>query len=69
MAHPKRQHSKQRSRKRRTHQKVRLASLVACSTCQKPVVPHRVCPFCGHYKGKVVVRIEQEVKETTDEKA
>jgi len=57
MALPKRQHSKQRGRKRRTHWKVSTPDLGACSNCKKPVVSHRVCPFCGHYKGKPVVEI------------
>ena len=65
MAHPKRQHSKQRSRKRRGgHPKLQAPNLSACSHCGKPVIAHRVCPFCGYYKGKLVVDIAQEVEET-----
>jgi len=59
---PKRQHSKQRSRKRRTHWKIRLTNLSTCPQCQKAVQPHRVCPFCGFYKGKQIVTIK--VKKT-----
>lgn len=61
---PKRQHSVQRGRKRRTHWKARIASLGACSNCQKPIIPHRVCPFCGYYKGKpvVVVAVKEKKK-------
>ena len=55
MPNPKRQHSKQRSRKRRTHWKIRLVSFSDCSNCGKPVIPHRVCPFCGFYKRKPVI--------------
>ncbi len=55
MALPKRQHSKQRSRKRRTHWKVKVANFSLCPQCKKSVIPHRVCPFCGFYKGKPVV--------------
>jgi len=58
MAHPKRQHSRQRQRKRRTHFKTEIPNLTSCSQCRKPVLPHRVCPFCGYYKGKPVVDIE-----------
>ena len=58
MAHPKRQHSKQRSRKRRTHDSYATPQLGKCSHCQKPVLPHRVCPFCGYYKGQPVMQIE-----------
>ncbi len=67
MAHPKRQHSRQRQRKRRTHDGIAIPSLTACSHCGKPVVPHRVCPFCGFYKGKPVVAIKVK-EEKKDEK-
>ena len=60
MAHPKRQHSRQRQRKRRTHDKISVPSLAECSQCKKPVIPHRVCPFCGYYKGQPVVQIEEK---------
>ncbi len=62
MAHPKRQHSKQRSRKRRTHWKIDMPGLQPCSHCKKPIVAHRACPFCGYYKGKPVVVIEKKEK-------
>lgn len=62
MPNPKRQHSRQRGAKRRTHWKARVASLSPCSNCSKPIVPHRVCPFCGHYKGEQIVIIEKKVK-------
>ncbi|MDD3375290.1 MAG: 50S ribosomal protein L32 [Candidatus Omnitrophica bacterium] len=66
MAHPKRQHSKQRSRKRRTHYKAEAPAVSVCSNCKKEIVPHRVCPYCGHYKGKLVVEIK--VKEAKKKK-
>ncbi|MDP2654731.1 MAG: 50S ribosomal protein L32 [Candidatus Omnitrophota bacterium] len=58
MANPKRQHSKQRSRKRRTHWKIRLSGVGPCSNCKSLIVPHRVCPFCGFYKGKQIVAVK-----------
>ena len=64
MAHPKRQHSTQRSRKRRTHWKLDVPELQSCGNCQKPIVPHRVCPFCGFYKGKQVVEIVAKEKKS-----
>lgn len=63
MAHPKRQHSKQRSRKRRTHDALKVSGMQPCSHCGKSVISHRVCPFCGHYKGNVVVDMTPKVKE------
>jgi len=58
MPNPKRRHSKQRSRKRRTHQKIAAAALSVCSNCGGDKRPHRVCPACGYYRGKPVVSRE-----------
>ena len=58
MALPKRQHSRQRGRKRRTHWKLKTPSFSNCPNCKKPVIPHRVCPFCGHYKGQPIIEIK-----------
>lgn len=69
MPNPKRQHSKQRSRKRRTHWKIKMASLNPCSNCGSMVLSHRVCPFCGFYKGKPVVEIKVKQSRKDKEKA
>jgi large subunit ribosomal protein L32 len=55
---PKRQHSKQRGRKRRTHWKASVPSFHSCAHCGKQIISHRVCPFCGHYKGQQVLEIK-----------
>lgn len=62
MALPKRQHSVQRGRKRRTHWKVKVSGMGVCSNCKKPVLTHCICPFCGYYKGKPVVEIKPKEK-------
>ncbi|HLD69708.1 MAG TPA: 50S ribosomal protein L32 [Candidatus Omnitrophota bacterium] len=66
MALPKRQHSRQRGRKRRTHWKITLPNFRECPQCKKPIVSHRVCPFCGFYKGEQVVelKVKKEKKKT-----
>ncbi|MGH7901515.1 MAG: 50S ribosomal protein L32 [Thermodesulfobacteriota bacterium] len=53
MALPKRKHSKARSAKRRTHYKVTKPGLSICSNCGELKTPHRVCPSCGYYKGRI----------------
>ncbi len=55
MPNPKRQHSKQRGRKRRTHDAIVMSQLSACANCGKPIISHRVCPFCGHYRGAQIL--------------
>ena len=59
MAHPKRKISKTRRDKRRTHYKAVAPTVSTCSNCGSPVLYHRVCSECGHYRGKLAV--EQEV--------
>jgi len=55
MPNPKRRHSKSRSRKRRTHDALKRTSVVSCSQCGSMRLPHRVCPSCGFYDGRVVI--------------
>jgi large subunit ribosomal protein L32 len=52
MAVPKRKISKSRRDKRRTHKKADAPNLSPCPQCSEPRLPHRVCPECGHYKGR-----------------
>ncbi len=62
MAHPKRKHSRSRGRKRRTHQKKTDPLLVECSQCRKNKPAHMVCPFCGYYGGKEVIKVKPKKK-------
>lgn len=59
MPHPKRKLSKSRRDSRRGHDKAVASTLTTCSNCGAPVLYHRVCGECGHYKGKLA--IEQKV--------
>ena len=58
MAHPKRKTSKQRKHKRRTHLKAVAPTTMSCQNCGATVQYHRVCPECGHYRGKLAVEKE-----------
>lgn len=60
MPNPKRRHSKSRTRMRRAHDALQVPQTVACKTCGEPVMPHRACPACGHYKGRLVKDMEEE---------
>lgn len=63
MAHPKRQHSRQRSRKRRTHQRLTASIFAGLSASgNKMGLAHRVCPITGCYKGEQVAEIVPRVK-------
>ncbi len=59
MPNPKRRHSKKRTATRRAHDHLEQPGLSNCSNCHEPKLAHRVCPHCGHYKGKQVVGVEE----------
>ena len=54
MALPKRRHSNQRTRKRRTHQVLTPAALARCPHCKAYTRPHNACQKCGYYQGEKV---------------
>ena len=54
MAVPKRRKSKSKSRMRRSHDSIKMPDLRPCPNCGTYVLPHRVCPECQHYKGKLI---------------
>jgi large subunit ribosomal protein L32 len=60
MAQPKRRTSKSKKRKRRTHHSLTSPNLIQCSNCGVFIMPHRICPECGYYKGREIVVIEEE---------
>ncbi len=59
MAVPKYKTSKQRTRTRRSaNMKLTTPGLVECGTCGNKILPHRVCPKCGYYRGNQVIELE-----------
>ena len=58
MAEPKNKVSKARRDKRRANWKLTAPNLVECPQCHELIMPHRVCPNCGQYKGKEVIKVE-----------
>ncbi len=60
MAVPKQRQNKARKGRRRAGQlnKNNIANVqtVKCSNCGETILPHRVCPKCGFYKGKEVIK-------------
>ncbi len=59
---PKRKHSSGRRDRRRSHDYLTAPNLVQCQNCGEMILPHRVCPNCGHYRSREVIVIEQEKK-------
>ena len=59
MAVPKRKVSKARRDKRRASTwKAEVPGMSECPQCHELKLPHRVCPSCGQYKGKEVIKVE-----------
>jgi large subunit ribosomal protein L32 len=40
---------------RRSHLAIDLPDLEECSHCHEMKLPHRVCPNCGYYQGRLAV--------------
>jgi len=60
MAHPKSRISKQRKRKRRTHQKAPEPQIAICKVTGEPHLYHRAYYHDGdmYYRGKVVLKAD-----------
>jgi len=54
MPNPKHRHSKTRRDLRRAHDFLLPKQLSKCTHCGVEKIPHRVCPACGHYRGREV---------------
>ncbi len=57
MPNPKRRHSSMRRDKRRAHDFMVAPQLITCSHCGVAILPHRICPECGYYRGKQAIEI------------
>ena len=63
MAVPFRRTSKTAKRLRRTHFKLSVSGLVTCPNCGATINSHNVCPKCGYYNGKEVVKQSKKAVE------
>ncbi len=58
MALPKTRSSHARQGERRAHLARTLPRLNDCAQCHQPKVPHAICPNCGYYDGREVIKTE-----------
>lgn len=58
MALPKRKYAKAKQGKRRSHLALDVPALGACPQCHNLKLSHHVCPTCGSYAGREVVKIK-----------
>ena len=60
MAVPKNRTSAARRDKRRaSNSKMRTPGLSVCPQCHEPKLAHRVCPNCGYYNGREVIKADE----------
>ncbi|OGL45839.1 MAG: 50S ribosomal protein L32 [Candidatus Schekmanbacteria bacterium RBG_13_48_7] len=59
MGNPKHRTSKSRRNMRRSHHAVKAPQLILCANCNEPKLPHRVCPNCGFYQDREIIKIEE----------
>ena len=59
MAVPKKKTSKSRKNMRPAHDFLTPPTVSTCPQCKAPKLPHCVCPSCGTYKGRQVLKAEE----------
>ncbi|RMD51038.1 50S ribosomal protein L32 [Candidatus Parcubacteria bacterium] len=63
MSVPAFKNSKSKVRRRRSHHALSKTAVAQCQKCGEPILPHRICPSCGFYKGRQVKgKMEKAVK-------
>lgn len=62
MAEPKKRLTSTRSGNRRSQIKAKKTSLAVCSKCNSKLIPHRICPNCGYYKGNDILKLEEKAQ-------
>jgi large subunit ribosomal protein L32 len=65
---PKRKFSWGRTHRRRAHDAIKAIHLITCDNCGEKKPPHIVCPACGHYKGREVVKVGSGSEKKSDSK-
>jgi large subunit ribosomal protein L32 len=60
MAVPKAKTTKSRRNMRRSHHALVAPARSNCPQCGEAKHPHRVCPNCGTYRGREVIRTDED---------
>ena len=61
MTLPKKRRTKGSRGKRGSHHALMSVNLQPCPKCNAAKLPHRVCPNCGTYKDKQVIKLKSSV--------
>lgn len=68
MSVPAFRNSRSRVRRRRSHHALKKIQVDTCAKCDAAIQPHRACQSCGHYNGRQVISMEQEIDKVLKEK-
>jgi large subunit ribosomal protein L32 len=60
MALPAHRICKSKTRKRRSHENLKINTPNACTNCGVPIPGHSACTKCGYYKGKKVLETKTD---------
>lgn len=63
---PKQRVSQAHQGNRRRHHFLNAPALVACKQCGSTKRAHHVCPTCGYYRGRQVLRIEERPRSASE---
>ncbi|MBI5405377.1 MAG: 50S ribosomal protein L32 [Candidatus Kerfeldbacteria bacterium] len=58
MGLPSKRRTKQQKRERSSHFALASKGLTTCSHCKRKILPHRVCQYCGYYRGRQVIKMK-----------
>lgn len=62
MPEPKKRKSHAASRLKHAKTQHILPHLISCPHCKAAIKQGQICPFCGYYKNKKVLKLDSEVK-------
>ncbi|GBD34025.1 50S ribosomal protein L32 [bacterium HR34] len=65
---PKKHTTKGKRNNRRMHIFIKQPNLISCPHCLKKILPHKVCPYCGYYKGIEFINVLEKIQKKEEKK-
>ena len=62
MSVPKKRRTRSSVKKRQSHDSLSQLKLSVCPKCGEKIPSHTVCPNCGTYKGKQILKLKSVTK-------
>ena len=50
-------HTKGKRNRRRSHLALKKIFLAVCGKCDRDVLPHHICAYCGYYNGREIIDV------------